>query len=49
MTIQEKLEQEFSAAIQSVLGDVADQEFEDNIRNADIDEIARKVKFYLDM
>ena len=49
MTIEEKLTQEFVAAISSVLGDKAEEEFEGNINRADIDEIAKKVKFYLDL
>ena len=50
MTVREKLMQEFEAAIEAVYGDVAedDEEYVE-IEAGDIDAIARKVKFYLDI
>lgn len=56
MTKEEALLLEFSCAIKATLGDEADEEIDDNftseelgklIDSAEIDEIARKVKFYL--
>jgi len=50
MTIKEKLIQEFGCAITAILGDDADKEAEDvEISKADIDAIAKKVKFYMDL
>ena len=56
MTKEEALLVEFSAAIKATLGDEADEEVDVNITSdqlgelidpAEIDEIARKVKFYI--
>ena len=54
MTLQEKLTQEFNAAIVAVLGDLADREYDSEelkiaINKADLQEIARKVAWYLDL
>lgn len=50
MTNYEKLKEEFGAAIMAVFGDGADEEFYPlTLTAADIDAIARKVKFYLDL
>lgn len=50
MTVYEKLKEEFSCAIIAILGDGADNEFDpENISADDIEAIARKVKFYLDL
>jgi len=49
-TVYEKLREEFGCAIVAVLGDAADKKFENgSISEADIDDIARKVKFYMDL
>ena len=50
MTVYEKLKEEFGCAIMAILGDMADNDFDpENIAADDIDAIARKVKFYLDL
>ena len=50
MTVKEKLIQEFGCAITAVLGDEADKGTEDvEISESDIDAIAKKVKFYMDL
>jgi 2-methylcitrate dehydratase PrpD len=50
MTVYEKLKEEFGCAIMAILGDMADNDFDpENISASDIDAIARKVKFYLDL
>lgn len=49
MTNKEKLLQEFACAITAELGDIAEEEFENKIEKGDIDAIARKVKWYLDL
>lgn len=46
MTIKEKLLEEFEAAINSVFGDEAEEEYV-YVSKEDIDSIARKVKFYI--
>jgi len=49
-TVYSKLLLEISAAIQDVLGDNAELPAEDyEITASDIDEIAHKTKFYLDL
>ena len=50
MTVNEKLIEEFGCAISAVLGINEDKDVKDyEISADDIDEIARKVKFYLDL
>lgn len=50
MTVKEKLMQELECAINAVFGDDADKETEDvEISKSDIDAIAHKVKFYMDL
>ena len=50
MTIKEKLLEEFECAIKSVYGTMADKELkESDITNKDIEIIAKKVKFYMDL
>lgn len=50
MTVKEKLLQELSCAIDAVYGDQAEEDVEDNpISSSDIDAVARKTKFYLDL
>lgn len=49
MTKKERLLQEFKCAISAVLGDTEEEEFENDITKGDIDMIAHKVKFYLDL
>jgi len=50
MTVKEKLIQEFGCAITAVFGDEADKETEDvEISKSDIEAIAKKVKFYMDL
>ena len=50
MTMAEKLQQEFNCAINSVLGDLADQEYEEgSLSKEDLILIAKKVAFYLDL
>lgn len=49
MTNKEKLIQEFTCAITAVFGDNEDKEFENDITKGDIDMIAHKVKFYMDL
>ncbi len=49
MTKEEKLIQEFTCAIYAVLGETKNEEFGNDITKDDIDMIAHKVKFYLDL
>ena len=49
MTKEEKLMQEFECAIYAVLGDAKEEEFDDDITAGDIQLIAQKVMFYLDL
>lgn len=50
MTVYDKLKEEFGCAILAIFGDEADKEFENgSVSASDIDAIARKVKFYLDL
>lgn len=51
MTTKEKLLQEFGCAIDAVLGDDAEAEYDANesLEKGDIKEIARKVIWYLDL
>lgn len=50
MTIKEKLLQEFGAAISAVFGDIAEKEYDANeISAIDVEDVARKVKFYMDL
>ena len=49
MTKREKLLEELSCAISAVFGDTENEEFENDISKDDIDAIASKVKFYLDL
>lgn len=50
MTIYEKLMEEFGCAISSVLGDLAEQEYcEGKVDKLDLELIAKKVAFYLDL
>lgn len=51
MTVAEKLIQEFTCAINSELGDMADEDYEESggVDRADILAIAKKVVFYLDL
>lgn len=50
MTVYEKLKEEFDCAILAIFGDLADDDFDlENISASDIDAIAHKVKFYLDL
>ena len=51
MTVKEKLLEELECAINAVLGDYANQEFEEEyvVDAEDIDQIAKKVKFYMDL
>jgi hypothetical protein len=52
MTIKEKLLEEFGAAIVAIYGDVAEKEYEefsDDIEAGDINAIARKVKWYMEL
>lgn len=51
MTTKEKLLEEFSCAIDAVLGDDADKEFDadESLEKGYINEIARKVIWYLDL
>lgn len=49
MSNYEKLLEEFGCAIKAVLGDQADEEFEENkISESDLIQIAKKVAFYID-
>lgn len=49
MTNKEKLLQEFECAINAVLGDIANHHYvrHEEITEYDIDDISKKVKFYL--
>jgi hypothetical protein len=51
MTVKEKLLEEIECAINAVLGDCADKEFEEEyvVDKGDIDLIAKKTKFYMDL
>ena len=50
MTVYEKLKEEFGCAIVAILGDLAEQEYcEGKVDKLDLDLIANKVKFYLDI
>lgn len=51
MTVKERLIEEFSCAIDAVLGEEAEREFGENapISSSDLLAIARKVSFYLDI
>ncbi len=50
MTVYEKLMEEFGAAITAVLGDQADKEMDEvELDVLDIEAIAKKVAFYLDL
>ena len=50
MTVKEKLLQELECAINAVYGDVADQDADEvEIEAADVEAIAKKTKFYLDL
>lgn len=50
MTIKEKLLQEFGAAINAEFGSYGDNEWEDGmVSGAEIEDVAHKVKFYLDL
>ena len=50
MTIKEKLLSELECAINAVYGDTADNEYTtDQVGAGDIDAIAHKVKFYMDL
>ena len=49
MSNYEKLLNEFGCAIKAVLGDQADEEFEEGkISESDLIQIAKKVAFYID-
>lgn len=48
MTVREKLLEEFGCAISAILGDNEDKDIKEyQVDDADIDDIARKVKWYL--
>ena len=50
MTIKEKLLQEFEASISATFGSRENDEYEtDEVSASDIDYIAHKVKFYMDL
>lgn len=50
MTNREKLLEEFGCAISAVLGDLAEQEYcEGKVDKLDLDLIAEKVAFYMDL
>ena len=54
MTKGEKLIEEFTCAINACLGDVADEEYDEDedkyfVDNADLLQIAKKVAFYMDL
>lgn len=57
MAVYDKLKEEFGCAIAAVLGDLADQEYcegkqeycEGKVDELDLNLIANKVKFYLDL
>ena len=51
MTTKEKLLEEFGCAIDAILGDEADKEYDadESLEKGYIDEIARKVIWYLDL
>ena len=50
MTIQDKLMEELSCAIKAVYGSVADEEFDlEKVSREDLEAIAKKVAFYLDL
>lgn len=49
MSIREKLLEELGCAISAVLGDTEDEEFDNNISKDDLNAIAKKVAFYLDL
>lgn len=50
MKVKEKLKDEFCCAIAAVLGDLEDLDVSEyEITGSDIDTIAKKVKFYLDL
>ena len=50
MTVKEKLLQELACAIDAVYGDAAEEDAEENpITSNDIDAVAKKTKFYLDL
>lgn len=49
-TVLERLVEEFTCAINAVFGDVAEEKYEaKKVHKGDIEEIAHKVKFYLDL
>ena len=49
MTKKERLMIEFDAAIYAVLGENSKKEFNNNITKEEIEEIARKVEWYLNV
>ena len=50
MSVKEKLLQELACAIDAVYGDQAEKDVDENpITSSDIDAVARKTKFYLDL
>ena len=50
MTVYEKLIEEFGCAITAILGDLSEQEYcEGKVDKLDLDLIAKKVAFYLDL
>lgn len=49
VTKREKLLEELGCAITATLGSLEDEEFKNDITKSDIDTIAHKVKFYLDL
>lgn len=49
MTKKEKLMEEFECAINAVFGSLADEEYASDICAEDINAIAHKVKFYMDL
>ena len=51
MTTKEKLLEEFGCAIDAILGDEADKEYDadESLEKSYINEIARKVIWYLDL
>ena len=50
MSVKEKLLQELACAIDAVYGDEAEKDVDENpITSSDIDAVARKTKFYLDL
>ena len=50
MTVKEKLQEEFTAAIIAIYGDLAEEDCEEiKVHKSDLQAIANKVAFYMDL